>query len=118
MRGVTRAGADTYELRSSCVQEELLLVCNEVKAAGESMQRATLEFSRDTLDSERREGMADASRVLLMAVTRLLVVVDTIDTHSPSQTSLMVPASILHTHIQYKHTHTHTLDGGEIEGTV
>ena len=71
-------------------QEDLLLACNEVKVAGGSMQRATLDFSGDTLDVGRREAMAEASRALLIAVTRLLVVVDAIDAHTPSQTSIMV----------------------------
>ena len=71
-------------------QEDLLLACNEVKVAGGSMQRATLDFSGDTLDAGRREAMAEASRALLIAVTRLLAVVDTIDSHTPSQTSIMV----------------------------
>lgn len=54
------------------------------------MQRAALEFSDDTLDVGRREAMAEASRSLLLAVTRLLVVVDAIDSHSPCQTSVVV----------------------------
>ena len=70
------------------------MACNEVKVAGEDMQRETLDFSRDTLDAGRREAMAEASRVLLMAVTRLMVVVDTVDTDSPSQTSLMVDSPL------------------------
>ncbi|CAI8041298.1 Catenin alpha [Geodia barretti] len=75
-------------------QEDLLLACNEVKVAGGSMQRATLDFSGDTLDAGRREAMAEASRALLIAVTRLLAVVDTIDSHTPSQTSIMMEAKL------------------------
>jgi catenin alpha len=75
-------------------QEDLLLACNEVKVAGGSMQRATLDFSGDTLDVGRREAMAEASRALLIAVTRLLVVVDAIDAHTPSQTSIMMEAKL------------------------
>ena len=60
-------------------QEDLLLVCDEVKADGERLHQAALEFSHDTLDTERRETMVTASRTLLMAVTRLMVVVDAVD---------------------------------------
>lgn len=43
------------------------------------MHQAAVEFSQDTLDSERRETMVAAARVLLMGVTRLMVVVDAVD---------------------------------------
>lgn len=77
-------------LLSSAPQEELLLACSELKVTGESMHRATVDFSEDTLDIGRKEAMAEASRVLLMVVTRLLVIVDSVDTDSPSRASQMV----------------------------
>lgn len=73
--------------RHVTVQEDLLLACDEVKSAGESMHQAAVEFSQDTLDSERRETMVAAARVLLMAVTRLLVVVDAVDVQRMFRTS-------------------------------
>jgi hypothetical protein len=75
-------------------QEELLLACNEVRVAGERMHQAALDFSRDTLDTERREAMAEASRGLLLAVTRLLVVVDTVDSQRAPSTSAMMETKL------------------------
>ena len=54
------------------------------------MHKAALDFSQDTLDRERRDGMVTASRGLLTAVTRLMVVVDAVDIHRESRTSLKV----------------------------
>lgn len=76
-------------------QEDLLLACDEVKSAGENMHQAAIEFSHDTLDSERRETMVAAARVLLMAVTRLLVVVDAVDVQRMFRTSNRVQYTCL-----------------------
>ena len=60
-------------------QEELLLACDEVRAAGEVMHQAASEFARDTFQSEKRDEMTKASRELLMSVTRLMVIADAVD---------------------------------------
>lgn len=51
------------------------------------MHKAAVQFSHDTLDSERRESMVAAARALLMAVTRLMVVVDAVDVQRMFRTS-------------------------------
>ena len=60
-------------------QEELLLACDEVRAAGEVMHQAASNFARDTFQTERRDEMTKASRELLMSVTRLMVIADAVD---------------------------------------
>lgn len=55
------------------------MACDEVRAAGEEMYKAASEFSRDTMKGENRGAMVKAARKLLLSVTRLMVVADTID---------------------------------------
>lgn len=61
------------------VQEDLLLACDEVRLAGEDMQRTGSEFARDTLQADKREAMVAAARRLLLATTQLMVVADAVD---------------------------------------
>ena len=61
------------------MQEELLLACDEVKTAGELMQKSADAFSHDTSRSDKREAMKEASRELLMTVVRLMVIADAVD---------------------------------------
>ena len=68
-------------------QEELLLACDEVRAAGEVMHQAASEFARDTFQSEKRDEMTKASRELLMSVTRLMVIADAVDVKKLLKTS-------------------------------
>ena len=61
------------------LQEELLLSCDEVKSAGEVVQKAANAFASDVSRSDKREVMKEASRDLLMAVVRLMVIADAVD---------------------------------------
>ena len=61
------------------LQEELLLSCDEVKSAGEVVQKAATAFASDVSRSDKREVMKEASRDLLMAVVRLMVIADAVD---------------------------------------
>lgn len=61
------------------MQEDLLLACDEVRLAGEEMQRTGSEFARNTLRADKREAMVAAARRLLLATTRLMVVADAVD---------------------------------------
>ena len=65
--------------RTLHVQEKLLLACEEVRAAGEEMHKTASEFAKDTLPAEKRDAMVQASQELLKAVTRLMVIADTVD---------------------------------------
>lgn len=69
----------TLILSFSCIQEELLLACDEVKSAGEQMQRSANTFASDTSRSDKREVMKESSRDLLMAVVQLMVIADAVD---------------------------------------
>ena len=61
------------------LQEDLLLACDDVRAAGEEMHRAGSEFARDTFRADKRAAMAAAGRQLLLAATRLMTVADAVD---------------------------------------
>lgn len=65
--------------QSCASQEELQLACDEVKAAGEVMQKAAGDFQLDTSRSDKREVMKEAARDLLMTVVRLMVIADAVD---------------------------------------
>ena len=71
-----------------------------MKAAGEVMHQAALEFSRNTLESEHREAMVAASQQLLTSVAKLLVVVDAVDIKKMFKTSSQVRKAVcLPTHL-------------------
>ena len=57
----------------------MLLSCDEVKSAGEVVQKAAYAFASDVSRSDKREVMKEASRDLLMAVVRLMVIADAVD---------------------------------------
>lgn len=60
-------------------QEELWLSCEEVRNSGHSLERASLEYASDTLHTRKRGAMHDGAKELLLAVTRLLVIIDLVD---------------------------------------
>ena len=64
--------------------------CDDVKANGEAMQRAATEFSQNAGDSSKRSAMMDASKSLLLSVTRLMVVADMVDVSELLQASSRV----------------------------
>lgn len=55
--------------------------CEEVRNAGMSLEEAAKDYSTDTLDKKKREGMHESAKELLLSVTRLLAIVDLIDIH-------------------------------------
>lgn len=59
------------------------------------MQRAANEFSQDAGDSTKRSAMTDASKGLLMSVTRLMVVADMVDVSKLLEASSRVRVIIL-----------------------
>lgn len=107
-------------------QEDLLLACDEVKSAGESTHQAAVEFSQDTLDSERRDTMVAAARVLLMTVTRLLVIVDAVDVQRMFRTSNRVNICLVWCVVSSQYnllvrssiSYLSPTDGGEAAGSV
>lgn len=60
---------------------EMLDAVEEVRNYGGAMSAAAREFSNDPCSSVKRANMVRASRSLLSAVTRLLVLADMVDVH-------------------------------------
>lgn len=63
------------------ISEEMLQAVDEVKSTGDAMSTAAREFANDPCGSVKRGNMVRASRALLSAVTRLLILADMIDVH-------------------------------------
>jgi len=63
------------------IKAEMLATVDEVKATGELMSSTAREFAHDPCSSLKRGNMVRASRNLLSAVTRLLILADMIDVH-------------------------------------
>lgn len=63
------------------IKLEMLEAVDEVRKHGGAMSAAAGEFSEDPCSSAKRAGMVRASRSLLSAVTRLLVLADMVDVH-------------------------------------
>lgn len=63
------------------IKQEMLTAVDEVRKTGDIMRTAAREFSEDPCSSLRRGNMVRASRNLLSAVTRLLVLADMVDVH-------------------------------------
>ena len=61
----------------------MLGAVEEVRGTGEVMSAAAREFANDPCSSVKRGNMVRASRNLLSAVTRLLILADMIDVHLP-----------------------------------
>jgi len=57
----------------------MTVACEDVRSKGEAVHCAAVEFVLDTMVPEKRAAMVAAARDLLLAVTRLLVIVDMID---------------------------------------
>jgi len=63
------------------IKVEMLAAVEEVKSTGAIMSSAAREFANDPCSSVKRGNMVRASRNLLSAVTRLLILADMIDVH-------------------------------------
>jgi len=63
------------------IKHEMLTCVEEVRATGEMMSVTAKEFANDPCSSVKRGNMVRASRSLLSAVTRLLIMADMIDVH-------------------------------------
>jgi hypothetical protein len=63
------------------IKLEMLTAVEEVRATGTAMSAAAKEFANDPCSSVKRGNMVRASRNLLSAVTRLLILADMIDVH-------------------------------------
>ena len=63
------------------IENEMLGAVDEVKVTGEAMSTCSREFANDPCSSAKRGNMVRASRSLLSAVTRLLILADMIDVH-------------------------------------
>jgi len=63
------------------IRQEMLVAVDEVRKTGECMSGAAREFANDPCSSVKRGNMVRASRNLLSAVTRLLILADMIDVH-------------------------------------
>jgi catenin alpha len=59
----------------------MLAAVDEVRTTGAAMSAAAREFAADPCSSVKRGNMVRASRALLSAVTRLLILADMIDVH-------------------------------------
>jgi catenin alpha len=59
----------------------MLSAVEEVRVTGEAMSNTAREFANDPCSSVKRGNMVRASRNLLSAVTRLLILADMIDVH-------------------------------------
>ncbi|KAG9508516.1 Catenin alpha, partial [Fragariocoptes setiger] len=60
---------------------EIMLTLDEVRSSGQQMSLASREFVEDPCSSHKRSNMMEAARLLLSAVTRLLIVADMVDVH-------------------------------------
>ncbi|KAG4068385.1 hypothetical protein HA402_007905 [Bradysia odoriphaga] len=63
------------------IKQEMLEAVDEVRKHGNAMSSAAREFSEDPCSSLKRGNMVRASRSLLSAVTRLLILADMVDVH-------------------------------------
>ena len=63
------------------IKTEMLVAVEEVKTTGAAMSSSAREFASDPCSSVKRGNMVRASRNLLSAVTRLLILADMIDVH-------------------------------------
>ena len=63
------------------ISKEMTQAVGEVKSTGEIMSSAAREFANDPCSSVKRGNMVRASRNLLLAVTKLLILADMIDVH-------------------------------------
>ena len=63
------------------IKNEMLACVEEVRGTGEAMSATAKEFANDPCSSVKRGNMVRASRNLLSAVTRLLIMADMIDVH-------------------------------------
>ena len=63
------------------IKTEMLTTVDEVKKTGEMMSSSARDFASDPCSSVKRGNMVRASRNLLSAVTRLLILADMIDVH-------------------------------------
>ena len=63
------------------VENDLMKALDEVKATGDRMRVVTTDFCEDPLSANVRKHLVTASRELLSAVTRLLIIADMVDVH-------------------------------------
>lgn len=63
------------------IKTEMLAAVEDVKTTGSTMSTSAREFAADPCSSVKRGNMVRASRNLLSAVTRLLILADMIDVH-------------------------------------
>jgi len=63
------------------IKTEMLAAVDDVKTTGSTMSTSAREFAADPCSSVKRGNMVRASRNLLSAVTRLLILADMIDVH-------------------------------------
>ena len=63
------------------IKAEMLACVEEVRGTGQVMGVTAKEFANDPCSSVKRGNMVRASRNLLSAVTRLLIMADMIDVH-------------------------------------
>lgn len=63
------------------IKQEMLAAVEEVRKTGETMSVAARDFAEDPCSSHKRGNMVRASRNLLSAVTRLLILADMVDVH-------------------------------------
>jgi len=68
-------------LENPDIEHEMLATVDEVRTTGEIMGTSAKEFANDPCGSVKRGNMVRASRNLLSAVTRLLILADMIDVH-------------------------------------
>jgi len=72
---------ETIAVENPDIRQEMLVAVDEVRKTGEVMSSAAREFANDPCSSVKRGNMVRASRNLLSAVTRLLILADMIDVH-------------------------------------
>jgi catenin alpha len=63
------------------IKQDMLNAVEEVRCSGEAMATSATEFANNPCSSGNRSSMVRASRGLLSAVTRLLILADMIDVH-------------------------------------
>ena len=80
----------------TCLQEDLLLACEDVRSKGETLHSTGSIFVQDTTKLEKRANMVRAARDLLFSITRLMVLADIIDVQNLLDASSKVRFSLLY----------------------
>ena len=73
--------AEQIAKENPVVENDIMKALDDVKSSGDKMRVVTTDFCEDPLSANVRKHLVKASRELLSAVTRLLIIADMVDVH-------------------------------------